>query len=153
MLKIRRPLGRLIFNMGIAIPGKTVFLIETAPWSLLDKKQSIWWLDQNDDGDCENVSTKLTDLYRCVEKHSVAVCVEVSAAILCFDRPIFKLPASQSHRRNRSHVWQGNLIWTATTCPYSNCTMDWVDTNSVNIGPNMDTTISLLVIIYASGAI
>ena len=34
LLKIRRPLGRLIFNMGIAIPGKTVFLIETAPWSL-----------------------------------------------------------------------------------------------------------------------
>ena len=34
MLKIRRPLGRLIFNMGIAIPGKTVFLIETAPWGL-----------------------------------------------------------------------------------------------------------------------
>ena len=33
MLKIRRPLGRLIFNMGIAIPGKTVFLIETAPIS------------------------------------------------------------------------------------------------------------------------
>ena len=32
MLKIRRPLGRLIFNMGIAIPSKTVFLIETAPW-------------------------------------------------------------------------------------------------------------------------
>ena len=39
MLKIRRPLGRLIFNMGIAIPGKTVFLIETAPrsceWTVL----------------------------------------------------------------------------------------------------------------------
>ena len=35
MLKIRRPLGRLIFNMGIAIPGKTVFLIETAPKSLV----------------------------------------------------------------------------------------------------------------------
>ena len=34
MLKIRRPLGRLIFNMGIAIPGNTVFLIETAPWPL-----------------------------------------------------------------------------------------------------------------------
>ena len=33
ILKIRRPLGRLIFNMGIAIPGKTVFLIETAPWA------------------------------------------------------------------------------------------------------------------------
>ena len=36
MLKIRRPLGRLIFNMGIAIPGKTVFLIETAPRALYD---------------------------------------------------------------------------------------------------------------------
>ena len=35
MLKIRRPLGRLIFNMGIAIPGKTVFLIETAPRALV----------------------------------------------------------------------------------------------------------------------
>ena len=33
MLKIRRPLGRLIFNMGISTPGKTVFLIETAPWA------------------------------------------------------------------------------------------------------------------------
>ena len=35
MLKIRRPLGRLIFNMGIAIPDKTVFLIETAPCCFL----------------------------------------------------------------------------------------------------------------------
>ena len=34
MLKIRRPLGRLIFNMGITIPSETVFLIETAPWWL-----------------------------------------------------------------------------------------------------------------------
>ena len=40
MLKIRRPLGRLIFNMGIAIPGKTVFLIETAPWFLCRKIMS-----------------------------------------------------------------------------------------------------------------
>ena len=58
MLKIRRPLGRLIFNMGIAIPGKTVFLIETAPcsawshylnhcrstvnWTLRNKLREIW---------------------------------------------------------------------------------------------------------------
>ena len=41
MLKIRRPLGRLIFNMGIAIPGKTVFLIETAPRSWVDDKY-VW---------------------------------------------------------------------------------------------------------------
>ena len=38
MLKIRRPNGRLIFNMGIAIPGKTVFLIETAPKVLIPYK-------------------------------------------------------------------------------------------------------------------
>ena len=44
MLKIRRPLGRLIFNMGIATPGKTVFLIETAPWTLITLKQA-WQLD------------------------------------------------------------------------------------------------------------
>ena len=34
MLKIRRPTDRLIFNMGIPIPAKTVFYIETGPWSL-----------------------------------------------------------------------------------------------------------------------
>ena len=38
MLKIRRPLGHLIFNMGITIPGKTVFLIETAHWYLISFK-------------------------------------------------------------------------------------------------------------------
>ena len=38
MLKIRRPLGRLIFNMGIAIPGKTVFLNEMAPRSPDEEK-------------------------------------------------------------------------------------------------------------------
>ena len=40
MLKIRRPLGRLIFNMGIAIPGKTIFLIETAPCLLKQQNDS-----------------------------------------------------------------------------------------------------------------
>ena len=42
MLKIRRPLGRLIFNMGIAIPGKTVFLIETAPRWFETPSWSLW---------------------------------------------------------------------------------------------------------------
>ena len=47
MLKIRRPLGRLIFNMGIAIPGKTVFLIETAPWKSL-QIEFVWYMnDEN----------------------------------------------------------------------------------------------------------
>ena len=51
MLKIRRPLGRLIFNMGIAIPGKTVFLIETAPWWLFDaiRQQAITWASVHQD--------------------------------------------------------------------------------------------------------
>ena len=35
MLKIRRPNGRLIFNMGIPIPGKDGLYIETGPWLLL----------------------------------------------------------------------------------------------------------------------
>ena len=47
MLKIRRPLGRLIFNMGIAIPGKTVFLIETAPWVLKMKLLDNLIIDNN----------------------------------------------------------------------------------------------------------
>ena len=48
MLKIRRPLGRLIFNMGIATPGKTVFLIETAPWSLHTKNYyASMWMQRN----------------------------------------------------------------------------------------------------------
>ena len=43
MLKIRRPLGRLIFNMGITIPDKTIFLIETPPcvFSIYE----IFWVD------------------------------------------------------------------------------------------------------------
>ena len=47
MLKIRRPNGRLIFNMGIAIPSKTVFLIETAPslWHRLPA--AAYWTYQN----------------------------------------------------------------------------------------------------------
>ena len=48
MLKIRRPLGRLIFNMGIAIPGKTVFLIETAPRAPFVRGIHVWPVDYSD---------------------------------------------------------------------------------------------------------
>ena len=47
MLKIRRSLGRLIFNMGIAIPGKTVFLIETAPWKILWYALNVLYIKAN----------------------------------------------------------------------------------------------------------
>ena len=33
MLKIRRSRDRLIFNMGIPIPGKDDLYIETGPWT------------------------------------------------------------------------------------------------------------------------
>ena len=55
MLKIRRPLGRLIFNMGIAIPGKTVFLIETAPWALIQYTDVIFLLNQGPDSNPYNI--------------------------------------------------------------------------------------------------
>ena len=45
MLKIRRPIGRLIFNMGIAVPGKTGFLIETAPCIFLGQMEKEEWPD------------------------------------------------------------------------------------------------------------
>ena len=67
MLKIRRPLGRLIFNMGIAIPGKTVFLIETAPRSLLDNKPALVkvmaWCQTGDKPLPEPMLTQITDSY------------------------------------------------------------------------------------------
>ena len=44
MLKIRRPTGRLIFNMGIPIPGKTVFYIETGPRYLT---KHAYWQEQH----------------------------------------------------------------------------------------------------------
>ena len=42
--RFSKPLGRLIFNIGIAIPGKTVFLIETAP-RLVEELQETFWVN------------------------------------------------------------------------------------------------------------
>ena len=52
MLKIRRPLGRLIFNMGIAISGKTVFLIETAPWLQIKQRNYIYIYEKIERNEC-----------------------------------------------------------------------------------------------------
>ena len=60
MLKIRRPLGRLIFNMGIAIPGKTVFLIETAPWHTVTWKNGQTYIQTNAQG-CGKVYKRQSD--------------------------------------------------------------------------------------------
>ena len=45
MLKIRRPLGRLIFNMGIATPGKAVFLIVSSNGLLPVWHQAVIWIN------------------------------------------------------------------------------------------------------------
>ena len=58
MLKIRRPLGRLIFNMGIAIPDKTVFLIETAPW--------LQWIGQKQPQKTRQEAFKFWDLVQLI---------------------------------------------------------------------------------------
>ena len=87
MLKIRRPLGRLIFNMGIAIPGKTVFLIETAPCSLqleyalewllsghsmivliIPQGPSKWWLEKFRMQDISNLINDCRDAYQILER-------------------------------------------------------------------------------------
>ena len=64
MLKIRRPLGRLIFNMGIAIPGKTVFLIETAPRCSCHTHGIVpgdWWIPSQMAFNAESVSVSWLD--------------------------------------------------------------------------------------------
>ena len=67
MLKIRRPLGRLIFNMGIAIPGKTVFLIETAPSRLIMPMHLLWTRSIH----CEHrVELQPTPLLQTAQGHS-----------------------------------------------------------------------------------
>ena len=45
MLKIRRSCDRLIFNMGIPIPGKDSLYIETGPWCWMGNSQQLnqWW--------------------------------------------------------------------------------------------------------------
>ena len=65
MLKIRWPLGRPIFNMGIAIPGKTVFLIETAPW----------WCDKTSQNLANIVSVNdlLTDSITWMNQHLIEI--------------------------------------------------------------------------------
>ena len=67
MLKIRRPLGRLIFNMGIAIPGKTVFLIETAPsfpWYAAPDLLTAWMLNSSPPG--QNGRHFADNMFKCI---------------------------------------------------------------------------------------
>ena len=86
MLKIRRPLGRRIFNMGIAIPGKTVFLIETAPRSF------------------EHESYFLACLYHWIKFHGGAMQQYLYSRYYCLESHIFSW--CRSHQRLcRTFCW------------------------------------------------
>ena len=95
MLKIRRPLGRLIFNMGIAIPGKTVFLIETVPCSLDSISFNYGDVIM---GTIASQITSLTIVYWTVfsgtdqRKHQ-------SSASLAFVWVIYRSPVNSPHKR------------------------------------------------------
>ena len=67
MLKIRRPLGRLIFNMVIAIPGKTVFLIEMAPWVLSRFETDTGWYSIIRERPSEVANSCLSELWHSVQ--------------------------------------------------------------------------------------
>ena len=70
MLKIRRPLGRLIFNMGIAIPRKTVFLIETAPcYHMTQISTGSFHFDNNDNNDSSVLYKSSRNTY--IKPHTV----------------------------------------------------------------------------------
>ena len=88
MLKIRRPLGRLIFNMGIAIPGKTVFLIEMAPWIPLLQRFCVKWDVRNMEQYPEIHMTKLyhvtkpwEEIFHAPDDHLVHCC---QMAYMCY---------------------------------------------------------------------
>ena len=44
MLKIRQSHDRLIFNMGIPIPGKDGLYIDTGPWRQVKECMVFWWI-------------------------------------------------------------------------------------------------------------
>ena len=95
MLKIRRPLGRLIFNMGIAIPGKTVFLIETAPSA--PNKQNTVYSEQR--GNEMVVNGSLTGLMVMSEEHSRADYKPIDRL------KEYRTPDSKVHGANTGPTW------------------------------------------------
>ena len=116
MLKIRRPLGRLIFNMGITIPCKTVFLIETAPrphetcsyqeYGVIEYKSSVmsyngfcgctvipWWRHQ----------------------------METFSALLAFWAGIHRSPVNSPHKGQRRGALMFLLICSWINASVNNC--------------------------------
>ena len=113
MLKIRRPLGRLIFNMGIAIPGKTVFLIETAPCLQWSRQRQL----QDETRNIHVLGFGVTYI------RGLTVCPSYTALspLSLFEKIIH--PVSISKTNIKLRVWISNLIyitkWDVITNPFS----------------------------------
>ena len=109
MLKIKRPLGRLIFNMGIAIPGKTVFLIETAPCSLLGSHNvpsPVHWLVRS-----LHTCTHPGGIIKAVPRsHNKAVTTHTKHKHWIFDHHFISIyQHKQLHDRSFCLTWSGPL--------------------------------------------
>ena len=109
MLKIRRPLGRLIFNMGIAIPGKTVFLIETAPCIgsgnglAPNSRQVITWTND----DCVSVMPNTSYI---INTNVIETFIIRTYAELPSVRPVL----FTRRQFPRKHFHSGNVFWNPT---------------------------------------
>ena len=106
MLKIRRPLGRLIFNMGIAIPGKTVFLIETAPsaWGLL------WAFPSEVNGQKGRSWACLTKKYKHLFCGDLQVKTQPSPEIPPIPRPFLWMAVGITTLTKPSSIWRGDTF-------------------------------------------
>ena len=113
MLKIRRPLGRLIFNMGIAIPGKTVFLIETASRLLLIIMDHLL------------IPVITLHLLIVAKKHSIAKITKLRSLDLLIKTPLLHIlyhinglthdfwtlhPIDNRSRNKRRNLWVGRCV-------------------------------------------
>ena len=100
MLKIRRPLGRLIFNMGIAIPGKTVFLIETAPWcpgAKAGRRSPFRWMN------IDRISYKKYDFYSGqLQKIKLLFEKDIQLFNSWYELPMGRSHVSQSKKKKKS---------------------------------------------------
>ena len=144
MLKIRRPLGRLIFNMGIAIPGKTVFLIETAP-STCKTSQFRYsvnsyltllvlrpdYMASSRPIQCLQISW-ISRRRQVINSH-IIFCAE--RRVIAFNEKGFKLPG-------QSQIWE--MIENVNACLYILLTFSTSRADSMTIIPNGHTFIKWL---------
>ena len=124
MLKIRRPLGRLIFNMGIAIPGKTVFLIETDPcfwhnphWNRKLVTMTTFCRGAISLSQVNRVSVDFIDL-----RFPYYVCAYRSRIAIWLDWPLLRKHGVKSNHwwnRFRVFVWDNRLLLNSSNCSCS----------------------------------